>query len=228
MECPKCGEAALDGGDRRRALSGCRYPCGVCGGHHQAECSAQDAVSGGRGIAWPARKPRAVLLRRRGEPGDGRAMEGLALRVDKETARSRDEAFTDNVIMYEVLSELKDMAGRGGVRCTCGSRDYGIRIHRDAVDLTCRACGGRLRLPAATDKDPNQLCCRMTLGRSPGERAAYDRITVSLVYPEPGKYRRSGGAAGLRPPVRAGRDRSEPAAVRPESCSPGLSAARWP
>ena len=35
-----------------------------------------------------------------------RAMEGLALRVAKEKA-SPDEAFTDNVIMYEVLSELK-------------------------------------------------------------------------------------------------------------------------
>ena len=50
--------------------------------------------------------------------------EELAIRVDKERSEQR-EAFTDNVIMYEVLSELKDMAGRGGVRCTCGSRDYG-------------------------------------------------------------------------------------------------------
>lgn len=132
--------------------------------------------------------------------------------MDKERSEQR-EAFTDNVIMYEVLSELKDMAGRGGVRCACGSRDYGIRIHRDAVDLTCRACGGKLRLPAATDEDLDRLCCRMTL-EIPGERTAYDRITVSLVDPEPGKYRRSGGTAGLRPPVRAGRDRSEPAAVR--------------
>lgn len=66
-----------------------------------------------------------MLLRRRGEPGDG-PTEELAIRVDKERSEQR-EAFTDNVIMYEVLSELKDMAGRGGVRCTCGSRDYGIR-----------------------------------------------------------------------------------------------------
>ena len=96
--------------------------------------------------------------------------EELAIRVDKERSEQR-EAFTDNVIMYEVLSELKDMASRGGVKCACGSRDYGIRIHRDAVDLTCRACGGRLRLPAATDEDLDRLCCRMTLeipGRKDG------------------------------------------------------------
>ena len=89
----------------------------------------------------------------------------LAVLAEKEHQQQEDgeEAFVDNVIMYEVLSELKDMAGRGGVRCTCGSRDYGIRIHRDAVDLTCRACGGKLRLPAATDEDLDRLCCRMTL-----------------------------------------------------------------
>ena len=131
MECPKCGESALE-----VQTDGVRFrlwvPCGLCGGVHQAECSAQELLEGrGIALACPETKQR--------------------------------EAFTDNVIMYEVLSELKDMAGRGSVRCACGSRDYGIRIHRDAVDLTCRACGGRLRLPAATDEDLDQLCCRMTL-----------------------------------------------------------------
>jgi hypothetical protein len=31
------------------------------------------------------------------------------------------------------------------------------------VDLECRRCGGRLRLPAATDEDLDRLCCQMTL-----------------------------------------------------------------
>lgn len=46
-----------------------------------------------------------------------------------------------------ILSELKDIAARGGIRCTCGSAEYGIQVHRDAVDLICRRCGGKLRLP---------------------------------------------------------------------------------
>ena len=70
---------------------------------------------------------------------------------------------TDNVIMYEVLSELKDIAARDGISCTCGSREYSIRVRRDAVDLECRRCGGRLRLPAATDEDLDRLCCQMKL-----------------------------------------------------------------
>ena len=40
-------------------------------------------------------------------------MEELALRAEKEKAEDR-ESFTDNVIMYEVLSELKDIAGSIG------------------------------------------------------------------------------------------------------------------
>ena len=89
-------------------------------------------------------------------------MEQLAVRAAKEKAED-PEAFTDNIIMYEVLSELKDIAARGGIRCRCGSTRYGIQVHRDSVDLCCQDCGGKLRLPAATDEDLDRLCCQMTL-----------------------------------------------------------------
>lgn len=65
--------------------------------------------------------------------------------------------------MYEVLSELKDIAARGGVSCTCGSKEYSIAVHRGSVDLICKSCGGKLRLPAATDEDLDRLCCQMKL-----------------------------------------------------------------
>ena len=49
MECPKCGESALE-----VQTDGVRFrlwvPCGLCGGVHQAECSAQELLEG-RGIA---------------------------------------------------------------------------------------------------------------------------------------------------------------------------------
>ena len=136
-------------------------PCGVCGGHHQAECSA-DAVLHGRGIGLACPEKQEICCYIGGEQQVRRAMEGLALRVAKEKA-SPDEAFTDNVIMYEVLSELKDIAARGGITCACGSHEYTMQVRRGAVDLTCTKCGGRLRLPAATDSDLDDLCCRMTL-----------------------------------------------------------------
>ena len=70
----------------------------------------------------------------------------------------------DNVIMYEILSELKDIAARpDGITCACGSRRYGMEIRRSAVDLICRDCGAKLRIPAATDRDLDDLCCHMKL-----------------------------------------------------------------
>ena len=65
--------------------------------------------------------------------------------------------------MYEVLSELRDIAARKGISCACGSGRYGMEVRRSAVDLICRDCGARLRVPAATDRDLDDLCCHMKL-----------------------------------------------------------------
>ena len=182
--CPKCGKAVL--GTRSvfalqaaAARIGCEcgeseleiqtdgvkfrlwVPCGLCGGTHQAEVDVSAILTGrGVGLACPETKQLCCYA------GDTRqvqsAMEDLAIRAEKEKCEEK-EAFTDNVIMYEVLSELKDIAARGGIRCTCGSAEYGIQVHRDAVDLICRRCGGKLRLPAGTDEDLDRLCCQMKL-----------------------------------------------------------------
>ena len=53
--------------------------------------------------------------------------------------------------------------GETTLSCACGSHEYTMQVRRGAVDLTCAKCGGRLRLPAATDSDLDDLCCRMTL-----------------------------------------------------------------
>ena len=125
MEC-ECGQEALEA-----ETDGVKFrlwvPCGVCGGHHQAECSA-DAVLHGRGI-------------------------GLACPEKQEIC----------CYIGGVLSELKDIAARDGISCTCGSHKYSIAVRRGAVDLICARCGGRLRLNAATDRDLDDLCCQMKL-----------------------------------------------------------------
>lgn len=159
MEC-KCGKEALEvqtDGTKFRLW----VPCGVCGGQHQAECSA-DALLHGRGIGLSCPVKQELCCYVGQEQDVRRAMENLALRVEKDKGAD-GEAFTDSVIMYEVLSELKDIAARGGISCTCGSTRYTVQVRRGAVDLVCADCGGRLRLPAATDEDLDDLCCRMKL-----------------------------------------------------------------
>ena len=155
--CPKCGRAVMA---RRSAFSlaaaaahiecpcgqsdmlietdGSRFrlwvPCGLCGETHQAECSA-DAVLRGRGIGLACPKTRQICCYVGQEDQVSAQMEQLAVRAAKEKAED-PEAFTDNIIMYEVLSELKDIAARGGIRCRCGS---------------------------TRDEDLDRLCCQMTL-----------------------------------------------------------------
>ena len=58
---------------------------------------------------------------------------------------------------------IREMAFGGWV-CGCG-----MEIRRSAVDLVCRACGAKLRIPAATDRDLDDLCCHMKLV-IPGKR----------------------------------------------------------
>ena len=63
----------------------------------------------------------------------------------------------------EVAGKLKDIAARGGIGCSCGSKRWSMQVSRGAVDLICADCGGRLRINAATDEDLDKLCCQMKL-----------------------------------------------------------------
>lgn len=159
VDCP-CGESALE-----VQTDGVKFrlwvPCGLCGETHQAEVEST-ALLEGRGIGLGCPKTKQLCCYVGEETEVRRQMEELAIRAEKEKSETT-EAFTDNVIMYEVLSELKDIAARGGISCGCGSKDYAISVRRSAVDLTCGKCGAVLRLPAGTDEDLDRLCCQMTL-----------------------------------------------------------------
>ena len=72
-------------------------------------------------------------------------------------------SFFNDVIMYEVLSEIKEIAKRDGISCACGSHRWSMKIRHAAVDLICQDCGAALRIPAANDEDLDNLCCQMKL-----------------------------------------------------------------
>ena len=143
-------------------------PCGLCGKTHQAECSA-DAVLRGRGVGLACPETGQLCCFIGSEEEVERQMKELEIRAEKEKSES-PEAFTDNVIMYEVLSELKEIAARPrGITCACGSERYRMQVRPAAVDLICEDCGAKLRIGAATDEDLDRLCCRMTL-QIPGKK----------------------------------------------------------
>ena len=136
-------------------------PCGVCGGEHRAEVPMDAVMEGpGVGLACPETRQLCCYI---GDPGRvSDALDDLEEAVQKRK-EGQGETFVDDVIMYEVLSELRDIAARDGVSCTCGSKGCSIEVHGSAVELVCPACGGRLRLGAATDEDLDRLCCQYTL-----------------------------------------------------------------
>ena len=160
MEC-ECGKEALTA-----ETDGLRFrlnvPCGVCGGEHRAEISRSAMMEGrGVGLACPQRRQLCCYI---GRPDQVQsALRELELTVEKGKSQG-EEVFADSVIMYEILSELKEIAARkDGITCSCGSKSYGMEIHSTYVDLVCKSCGAKLRIPAATDEDLDRLCCRMKL-----------------------------------------------------------------
>lgn len=158
-----CGESAL-----RAEFDGERYrlyvPCGLCGETHTAVCAPERVLRGATALACARTKQFCCFIGP--ESTVEKNLRELEILAEKEKRQSPEggEAFLDSVIMYEVLSELKEIASReNGITCGCGSVQYGMEIRRSAVDLICRRCGAKLRVPAATDRDLDDLCCHMKL-----------------------------------------------------------------
>ena len=155
-----CGHSELTAEPTARAYR-ITVPCGVCGGEHRAEVPPESVLEGsGVGLACPETRQLCCYIGERDRVE--RSLAELERTLEKKKDREAD-TFVDDVVMYEVLSELKDIAARDGISCACGSKGCSLDIHGGAVDLVCPACGGRLRVPAATDNDLDRLCCQYTL-----------------------------------------------------------------
>lgn len=189
--CPECGQivtgsrdaftlAASDaaisctcgGSTLHTYYDGAKYhisvPCGVCGGTHTAVCTPEQVLHGATALACARTGDFSCFIGSAGAVE--RHTKDLSMLAEKERDANGETAFSDNVIMYETLSELKEIAARpGGISCRCGSTRWSMKIRRSAVDLICAECGGRLRIPAATDNDLDDLCCHMKL-QIPGRR----------------------------------------------------------
>ncbi len=90
------------------------------------------------------------------------AMTRLRETVEKmgERPKEKDAAFLDALVMEEVLGELKEIAKRDGISCTCGSHQWRIDVKYSSIDLICANCGGAVRIPAATQDDIDDICCK--------------------------------------------------------------------
>ena len=143
-------------------------PCVACGREHQVSCPTH-AFLREKALAFSCASS-GLDCCYVGEEGPVYAATArLEQAVDKlgDPASEEDGAekapFLDPVVMEEVLSEIRDIAARGGISCTCGSRHWTFQVNYSSVDLTCRACGAQMRIPAATADDLDDICCKTNL-----------------------------------------------------------------
>ena len=98
-------------------------PCGICGETHEAHCPPERVLHGATALGCAKTKQFCCFIGPEGTVEKN--LRDLAVLAEKEHQQQEDgeEAFVDNVIMYEILSELKDIAARpDGITCACGSR----------------------------------------------------------------------------------------------------------
>lgn len=142
-----------------------KVPCLFCGREHAVRCSS-DAFLRQKALAFSCTAS-GLDCCYVGEEGAVYAatarLEQAVDKLDTHRNQEREETFLDEIVMQEVLSELKDIAQRGGISCACGSKQWGLKVNYSSIDLQCGQCGAEMRIPAATADDIDDICCKHTI-----------------------------------------------------------------
>ena len=162
IPCP-CGKSTLSI-ENMGSMYHLSVPCVACGRNHDVSCPQE---------ALLRRKAVALTCKATGFDscivGEGSAVFEAAKRMEEsadalpENAENGKEGFLNPIVMQEVLSEVKEIAQRGGISCTCGSKRWSLELRYASIVLRCADCGGVLKIPAAADVDIENICCQYTL-----------------------------------------------------------------
>ena len=161
LPCP-CGKSGIDVelmGSQVRL----RVPCLFCEREHTVSCSTS-AFLHQKALAFSCASSGLDCCYVGEEEAVFAAMKRLEETVDQlETEAGEAGTFLNDLVMEEILEELRDIGQRGGISCSCGCRVFRIKVNYSSVELFCARCDGALRIPAATMSDIEDLCCRPTL-----------------------------------------------------------------
>ena len=161
IKCPcKKSELTVEFQPQRVQMS---VPCLFCGRDHQVSCSSQAFIRE-KALAFSCAASGLDCCYVGEEGPVFAATARLEQAVDRlEEDPAQHGTFLNEVVMEEVLSEIRDIAARNGISCACGSRKWAFQVNYSSVDLVCGACGAQMRIPAATADDIDDICCRTTL-----------------------------------------------------------------
>ena len=161
LPCP-CGKSGIDVelmGSQVRL----RVPCLFCDREHTVSCSTS-AFLHQKALAFACAASGLDCCYVGEEEPVFAAMKRLEETVDQLEAEAGESGtFLNDLVMEEILEELRDIGQRGGISCSCGCREFRIKVNYSSVELFCARCDGALRIPAATMSDIEDLCCKPTL-----------------------------------------------------------------
>lgn len=161
LECP-CGRSALKLemlGDKVKLT----VPCLFCEQEHSVTCSTQSFLHQ-KTLAFSCAASGLDCCYVGDEQPVFTAMQRLEETVDLLEAEAGEMgSFLNEMVMEEILEELKDIAARDGISCTCGSHEWKLKVNYSSVELFCARCDAALKIPAATLSDIDDLCCKPQL-----------------------------------------------------------------
>lgn len=161
IKCP-CGKSELRIEFMPNRVS-LEVPCVYCGHDHSVSCPTHAFVRE-KALAFSCAKSGLACCYVGEEGAVYSATARLEQAMDKVDEEAEDKGmFLDEIVMHEVLSEIKDIAERDGISCACGSRHWSFDVHYSSVDLICTDCGAQMRIPAATADDIDDICCKTTI-----------------------------------------------------------------
>lgn len=160
ISCP-CGKSSLHIDFQPQRIT-MQVPCLVCQDVHRVSCPSHTFLKEST-LCFTCAVTGIECLCIGDEDAAYAATVRMEKAADKLPPAEEKNTFLDELIMHEVLSELKDIASRGGIGCTCGCHEYSMQIGYASVTLCCDRCNSHLRIPAATAEDLEELCVQYTL-----------------------------------------------------------------
>lgn len=139
-------------------------PCVACGRNHEVSCP-QEALLRRKALSLTCKATGFDSCVIGEEQAVYEAAQRMELTADElpENTENGKEGFLNELVMQEVLSELKEIASRDGVSCSCGSKRWSLDVRYASIVLRCGDCGGVLKIPAGTAGDIDNICCQYTL-----------------------------------------------------------------
>ena len=161
LPCP-CGKSGIEV-EMMGSQVRLKVPCLFCEREHTVSCSTP-AFLHEKTLAFSCAASGLDCCYVGEEKPVFEAMRRLEETVDVlESEAGSQGTFLNDLVMEEILEELRDIGQRGDIGCTCGCRQYRMKINYSSVELICAQCGGALKIPAATMSDIEDLCCKPSL-----------------------------------------------------------------